>query len=119
MEAPEVIDLADSPSPPRSAILEDLRHRGLTVSLQKVPQVPLRIQSRLPPGISVCHTSNKHSSTVSSNTMTPTKAVSLPDTLAGALAGVAASQHGATKTKVELELSAAEMAALRFLGILS
>merc|ERR1712226_1079202 len=98
----------------------------------KAPQVPRSVQARLPPGISLSHTGsgggNKRSSSgVSSSasyTMTPAaeeppaKRVMLPDNVAGVLANVSTSQPGASKKKVELELSDAQINALKALGML-
>lgn len=136
-EAPEIIDLDDDddsppPPPPRSATLDKLSHLGISVSRQKAPQVPKSVQARLPPGISLSHSgsgsSNKRSnaggSSGASFTMTPAneepvhKRVALPDNVAGALANVANSQPGVAKKKVELELSDAQINALKALGML-
>merc|ERR1719334_270316 len=137
-EAPEVIDLEDDdspPPPPRSATLDKLSHLGISVSRQKAPQVPKSVQARLPPGISLSHTGSGSSSgskrpsnvgSSASYTMTPasdeppSKRVMLPDNVAGVLANVqsSSSQPGASKKKVELELSDAQINALKALGML-
>ena len=59
-------------------------------------QIPGSVKAVVPPGISINPTS--------STTKSPTKNVSLPATVAGALASVANSQHVTTKTKVTLYL---------------
>jgi len=135
-ETPECIDLDDDdspPPPPRSATLDKLSHLGISVSRQKAPQVPRSVQARLPPGISLSHTgsggsssSNKRpaASGSASFTMTPAqdepapKRVALPDNVAGALASVSSSPASASKKKVELELSDAQINALKALGML-
>ena len=132
-ETPECIDLDDDdspPPPPRSATLDKLSHLGISVSRQKAPQVPKSVQARLPPGISLSHTgsssSNKRpaASGSASFTMTPAhdepppKRVALPDNVAGALASVSSSPASASKKKVELELSDAQINALKALGML-
>ena len=131
-EAPEMIDLSDDdspPPPPRSATLDKLSHLGISVSRQKAPQIPKNVQARLPPGISLSHTGSPGASkrpAASSNasfTMTPAadepapKRVAVPENVAGALAGLGGSSGGATK-KVELELSDAQINALRALGMM-
>ena len=86
--------------------------------------VPKSVQARLPPGISLSHTgsggsssSNKRpaASGSASFTMTPAqeepppKRVALPDNVAGALASIFSSPASASKKKVELELSDAQI----------
>jgi hypothetical protein len=137
-EAPEIINLEDDdspPPPPRSATLDKLSHLGISVSRQKAPQVPRSVQARLPPGISLSHSGSggsggsgggKRPSSLSSASYTmtpavdepPSKRVALPDSLAGALAGVVSSQPGSSKKKVELELSDAQINALKAMGML-
>ena len=133
-ETPECIDLDDDdspPPPPRSATLDKLSHLGISVSRQKAPQVPKSVQARLPPGISLSHTGSSGSSNKrpaasgsASYTMTPAqdepapKRVALPDNVAGALASVSQSPASASKKKVELELSDAQINALKALGML-
>ena len=133
-ETPECIDLDDDdspPPPPRSATLDKLSHLGISVSRQKAPQVPKSVQARLPPGISLSHTGSSGSpskrpaaSGSASFTMTPAqdepppKRVALPDNVAGALASVNSSPASASKKKVELELSDAQINALKALGML-
>ena len=90
---PEVIDLTKCESPPDCVL-----------------QIPVSVEAIVPPGISI--------HPISSTTKTPTKTVSLPAKVAGALASVANSQHVTTKTKVTLELSDDEIAALKTLGII-
>ena len=95
--------------------------------------VPKSVQARLPPGISLSHTgsggsssSNKRpaASGSASFTMTPAqeepppKRVALPDNVAGALASIFSSPASASKKKVELELSDAQINALKALGML-
>ena len=117
------------PPPPRSATLDKLSHLGISVSRQKAPQIPKNVQARLPPGISLSHTGSPGASkrpAASSNasfTMTPApdepapKRVAVPENVAGALAGLGGSSGGATK-KVELELSDAQINALKALGMM-
>lgn len=133
-EAPEIIDLDDDdspPPPPRSATLDKLSHLGISISRQKAPQVPKNVAARLPPGISLSHTgsgssSSKRSSTGSSASYTmtpaaeepPTKRVALPEGVAATLAGISNSPAGSSKKKVELELSDAQINALKALGMM-
>lgn len=90
---PEVIDLINCKSPPDCVL-----------------QIPVSVEAVVPSGISI--------HPISSTTKTSTKTVSLPATVAGALASVANSQHLTTKTKVTLELSDGEIVALKTLGII-
>ena len=137
-EKAEVIDLSDDdspPPPPRSATLDKLSHLGISVSRQKAPQVPKSVAARLPPGISLSHTGSggggsgsKRSagSSSASYTIQPaeeepaTKRVALPDNVAGALQGLGAggSPAGTPRKKVELELSDAQINALKALGMM-
>jgi hypothetical protein len=136
-EKAEVIDLSDDdspPPPPRSATLDKLSHLGISVSRQKAPQIPRGVQARLPPGISLSHSGGGGSPSGSkrpaggggntSYTMThaseepPPKRVSVPENVAGALANISSSPAGTAKKKVELELSEAQINALKALGMM-
>merc|ERR1711892_1599269 len=124
----EVVDLSDDdspPPPPRNPTLDKLQACGISVSRQKVPQVPKGL--KLPPGISLSPAptgysagTSKRPSSVSvggssssssysittANEEPATKKVALPEAVIGAL--TAGGTSGPRK-KVELELSDKQM----------
>ena len=118
---PEVIDLSDdeeAPAPIKSATLDKLRACGISVSKQKVPQIPSNV--RLPPGISLSVSSDscsKRSSVSSGDGDGANKRVALDNNVASAITAVGGSSNE-PKLRVELELSDKQMNVVRALGLL-
>jgi len=128
-----LIDIADSPpaSPAKNPALDKLKACGISVSVQKTPEIPKGLN--LPAGITICHaptgynggsrnvksspTEPSSSKRTSFEKTSPSQKVSLTPNIAGALATAAVPDNG-PKTKVELDLSSSQMAALRMLGLL-
>lgn len=129
---PNLIDIADSPpaSPAKNPALDKLKACGISVSVQKPPEVPKGLN--LPAGISICHAPSGYPSQArnfkspgevsnakraSFEKTSPSQKISLSPNIAEALASAAIPDNG-PKTKVELDLSSNQMAALRMLGLL-
>merc|ERR1740139_1188715 len=125
-----LIDIADSPpaSPAKNPALDKLKACGISVSVQKTPEIPKGLN--LPAGISICHAPSGYATQArnfkspeeGSNTKrpsfektSPSHKTSLSPNIAQVLAEAAVPDNG-PKTKVELDLSSSQMAALRMLG---
>merc|ERR1719509_505905 len=126
-----LIDIADSPpaSPAKNPALDKLKACGISVSVQKTPEIPKGLN--LPAGISICHAPSGYPTQArnfkspgegsnakrASFEKTSPSQKSLSPNIAQALASAAVPDNG-PKTKVELDLSSSQMAALRMLGLL-